>query len=123
MIISIDTSDNQNIFVALKKGNEVIKRISCEARFSQAEKLLSQIQSLLLENNITQADIVKIMVANQGEGFTSLRIAVATANALGFAWGIPVVDQENSNIKKNGLKLVIPKYKKEPNINKKAKIK
>ncbi|MFH0973018.1 MAG: hypothetical protein V1768_03475 [Patescibacteria group bacterium] len=56
----------------------------------QAEKLLPAIDKLLKKNKIKLSDIKKIQVENQGGSFTALRIGVVTANALGYALGIPV---------------------------------
>lgn len=51
-------------------------------------------------------------------GFTALRIGVITANTLGFALGVPVVDadEKDEKINKLGFSVIKPIYDKEPNI-------
>jgi tRNA threonylcarbamoyladenosine biosynthesis protein TsaB len=124
MILLIDTSKNQTINIGLIKDGKIARSMDIPSEFSQAEKLLPSIDKLLKEERIDQNSIEKIRVSNTGQGFTSLRIGVATANALGYALGIPVASMEGNNDKKNrDFDIVEPKYSSEPNITiKKRKI-
>ncbi|MBU1160797.1 MAG: hypothetical protein ABII99_01050 [Patescibacteria group bacterium] len=106
MDLYINTTKNNSEFIeiALKKGAETAPpqfSSLCEenwggavsaikAKRMQAEKLLPAIDKLLKKNKIKLSDIKKIQVENQGGSFTALRIGVVTANALGYALGIPV---------------------------------
>ena len=117
MILYIDTSKNNLIYLALKNNDELILEKKISARYSQAEKLLPGIDGILKSANSHITKIKKIIVVNSGEGFTALRIGIITANALGFALNIPVFSADDRQIKSNyDFSIIKPKYKKEPNI-------
>jgi tRNA threonylcarbamoyladenosine biosynthesis protein TsaB len=115
MILSIDTSDNINIRVCLE-GEAKDCCIERLATRSQGEKLLPAIEDLLKKARLKLSNLKGIKVANKGGSFTSLRIGVATANALAFALGVPVMDLAGLSLEKNGLKVVEPEYGGAPNI-------
>lgn len=132
MILYIDTTDNDIVKLALKNGSEFIAQKKFKARFRQAEKLLPEIDKLLKSKKLDLKQINQIVVANKGGSFTSLRIGVVTANALGFALNIPVKKRvktesktelvekrikkyHNKNKGKN-IDIVVPEYEREPNI-------
>ena len=118
MIIAIDTTQNDNIYLALKEGNNIISEKNIPARRKQAEVLLIEIDKLLKKNKITKKKLSKIEVANTGGSFTSLRIGVITANALGYGLGIKV---QNSKLKtqneRDKFNIVEPIYKDKYKIN------
>ena len=117
MILYIDTSKNNLIYLALKNNDELILEKKISARYSQAEKLLPGIDGILKSANSDITKIKKIIAVNSGEGFTALRIGIITANALGFALNIPVFSADDGQIKSNyDFSIIKPKYKKEPNI-------
>lgn len=100
LILTIDTSNAAEIILTLEKtkGFKVVKKI--KAARQQSEKLLISVEKLLASQAATLKDLQKIKVVNFGHSFTSLRIGVITANALGYALGIPVeaeVVAENIN--------------------------
>ncbi len=92
MILYIDTTQGKDIEIAIKKGNEVLVEKKFEADRRQAEKLLPEIDKLLKKNKIKLSDLEKIEVENRGGSFTALRIGIVTANALGYALGIHVIE-------------------------------
>jgi hypothetical protein len=57
-------------------------------------------------------------VENKGGTFTSVRIGIVVANALGYAWGVPVTGTVTTGPEKpvNGYSIVRPVYDQEPNI-------
>lgn len=114
MELYIDTSKNEKIGLSLKNNKKIIENIVIEAKYSQAELLLPAIEKLLKKAKIKLSDLHKIFVADEGEGFTALRIGVVTANTLGYALGIPV--NKARNTKKQPFSIVKPKYNSEPNI-------
>lgn len=91
--------------------SQLIVRQKIKAPRQQAEKLLPAIDRMLRTKKIKLNAIKKIVVVNRGGSFTSLRIGVLTANALGYALKIPVVSEfarampklTDSEVKKNGL--------------------
>jgi len=123
MILYINTANNQEIEICLKNGEEVLlsKKIAVER--TQAEKLLGLIDEILRRNplrgdsggtkKIKLSDIESIEVQNAGSSFTSLRVGVATANALGYALGIPVRGVVGEVKKVGNISVVEPAYDRE----------
>jgi len=137
MLLYINTTQGHNIKIAIKDGKEVVAQKEFLAKYSQAEKLLPAIDKLLRGNKIKLSDINKVIVANRGGGlaskrgtsFTALRIGVVTANALGYALGVPVKGnkklpacrQGREVIRSKKFDIIKPIYDKEPNITIKEK--
>lgn len=116
MILTINTArqNGRQLAVSLeKKDGQTVLEYAEEAIFSQSEKLLPLISRLLRDSQVEISDITKIEVNDSGEGFTGLRIGVATANALAYALDIQVTPLGVEN----GKGPVSPKYNREPNIN------
>ena len=127
MTLYINTVSAEEILIALNDGEKIIVQKKISAPRRQAEKLLPAIETLLKKQKIKLSQLKKIVVANQGGSFTSLRIGVITANALAYALGIPVEaePQGQPTNKKFGIySLVEPLYDREPNIgvSKKSKL-
>lgn len=124
MILSINTTNKNKIEIALKEGGSVLAHKEFEAKHSQAEKLLPEIEKMLKSKKIKLSAISGIEVANVSNletSFTALRIGVVTANALGYALGVPVKGEQGEKVKqKKPMKfdVVKPIYNKEPNIGK-----
>lgn len=119
MILSIDTTDNVNIKISLEGDGRVLADLLVPAARAQAEELLPAIAKVLSGGRAKLKDIKGIKVASQGGSFTSLRIGVTTANALGYALGVPVFSQDNkAKIGEEGLRIVEPQYDRGPNIGK-----
>lgn len=121
MILCVDTTQNGKMEIALKKKGKVTARKIIATHRDEAEKLLAAIDKLLKVNKLMLKDIRGIEVKNVGGSFTSLRIGVVTANALGYALGVPVKSgnrDKGLGIRKKKLKfdVVNPIYNKGPNI-------
>jgi tRNA threonylcarbamoyladenosine biosynthesis protein TsaB len=119
MTLYLNTTEQDEIIIGLKKDDKFLARKRVRARRQQAEKLLPAIDNLLRLKKIRLSQVKKIIVANQGGSFTSLRIGVITANALAYALKIPI-EAEPRTDKKNkkfaNYSLVEPVYDREPNI-------
>lgn len=119
MILWIDTTEKNLIKVALKTKKKNYWQRAKVARY-QDGKLLVMISKLLEREKVDFNDIKKIEVVDVGGSFTSLRIGVLTANALAYAYQIPVQGSSGTKLKNSGdFKLVLPIYNREPNIGKK----
>lgn len=122
MILLIDTSDKEKINLRLEKklGKkiELVASLSLAAPRSQSEKLLPAIKNLLKKSKLDLPDLSEIRVTSSGGSFTTLRIGIATANALAYALKIPVYpsDQGGKIKKSRSLKIVAPAYDREPSI-------
>ena len=118
MILYINTTKNSSQVIELKiiDKQKVLFKKEIKAQYKQAEKLLPGIKKLLDNNKIKLSDIKKIQVENKGGSFTALRIGVATANALGYALNISVIDNKGKIAKNKKISIIKPIYSKEPNI-------
>ena len=116
MELIINTSKKQNISLELFIDNKSLAKKEFEATFTQAEKLLPEIDLLLKSVDKTPRDLKKIKVANNGGSFTALRIGIVTANTLAYSLGIPVTSLDGKSVRTEGIKMVKPEYSSEPNI-------
>jgi tRNA threonylcarbamoyladenosine biosynthesis protein TsaB len=120
MILYIDTTNG--IRLDIRDGKKTIAKFMSSERNRQSELLLATLKKMLKKEGLAVDDIKKIKVVNQGGSFTSLRIGIATANALGYAWQIPVEAVNTQIISGNNKKQVMPEYGREPDITIKKKI-
>jgi tRNA A37 threonylcarbamoyladenosine modification protein TsaB len=119
MILYINTTLDKEIQITLKDKKWEFKRSVKISRY-QDNKLLLLIDKLMKEAKIDFKSIKKIEVEDKGGSFTSLRVGVLTANALGYAFNIPVVPISGARqLSVSGYKLAVPIYDSEPNIGKK----
>ncbi len=126
----IDTSQAAEITIGLRSADNFLVRKKISAPRRQSEKLLPAIDRLLVSQGLILTRLKKIIVVNQGDSFTALRIGVLTANALAYALNIPVVSanlilgglnkakaQTSSDSKSfSGYNIVAPIYNREANI-------
>ncbi len=96
MILAIDTSEQDCFFIALAdiKGNISLKKTVHTKK--QSELLLPKIEGLCSQRKKKNPKITGIGVIKGPGGFTSLRTGITVANALAYAWGIPVVGYKKS---------------------------
>jgi tRNA A37 threonylcarbamoyladenosine modification protein TsaB len=89
MYLYLNTTDSNFIILAtLNKKGVILKLQKIKAPYQQSEKLLTAVEKIL------NAQMTKLsgMIAVVGPGgFTSLRIGLATANALTYALNLPIV--------------------------------
>jgi len=85
MNLLISTEQNSHFSVAVG-ADKILKLKTIRKEYRQSELLLKTIDSLLV------GEKPKAIFVVRGPGaFSSLRIGIATANALSFGWGVPVV--------------------------------
>ncbi len=118
MILYINTiKDNaEKIDLRIINNDKVIVKKELSARAQQAEKLIPAISKVLAKAKIDLKEIKKITVENFGGSFTSLRIGVATANALAYSLCIPVEGINKTKIANCNINVVEPIYSKNPDI-------
>lgn len=116
MRIIINTADPQWLIISLYSGKNTLATQKIESRHAQAEKLLPLVEVILKEMGGRLSDIKKVVVASAGSGFTSLRIGVATANALAYALNIPIEPLCGRALLKKGIRVVAPEYAAAPSI-------
>lgn len=89
MILHIDTKDQKEIRVSLKKNGKVIKSLSEKNEYG-SQVLLPLISKILDRQKMKFENLSGIEVETGPGSFTGLRVGVSVANALGFALGILV---------------------------------
>lgn len=111
-------NNSTEIEVKLIEDKEVIIEKVMEARYRQSENLLPLVSQVFHESERKEEEVKKIKVENHGGTFTSVRIGVTVANALGYAWGVPVKGTDKEGLEKevDGITITRPAYDKEPNI-------
>jgi len=123
MIIYINSIyAKDTVKIGLMQGDCFVVEKVFEAKYAQAEKLLPIINEMLDENKLFASELEKIIVQDEGEGFSALRVGVITANALGFAFNVPVESTSGASIQQKNFSIIAPIYNKEPNINLKCAV-
>lgn len=88
LILGIETS-TRAAGVALISDEKILAEISQESKLYHSENLLPQIEQVLKIANVEKVDAVAVSI---GPGsFTGLRIGLAAAKALAYAWQIKII--------------------------------
>lgn len=127
MYLLISTTDNSGFSLAVGNAKKVIRKKNINKKYQQSELLLFEIKKILKNKKP-----LGIIVVNGPGAFSALRIGVATANALAFAWKIKVVGVEKQEdlidlyqsgilkilkLDKSKKRFIEPLYGGEPNIS------
>ena len=132
MYLYINTSFYEKIILALlnNKG-EVLKLKKIKAVYQQSEKLLKEIDKIIVGTGRDLSKINGIIVVIGPGSFTALRIGITTANAMAWSLNIPILGIENKGglddkvlidknfkriLNKDKFRQVLPKYGREPNV-------
>ncbi len=126
MILFIDTSDYEQVQLALVKKFIVWHKFGSK---NLSEQLLVEIKKFCKKQKVGLNQLKKIAVVVGPGGFSRLRTAVATANALAFGLKIPVIGLSKHQVPENlselasfkSQKMIQPIYDKDPNITLKKK--
>jgi len=89
MILLIHTADITNVYLGLIERGQIIAERKFKAQYQQAEKLLPEIDKLLLKKGIKLSNLKSFGVVAGPGPFTALRIGIAAANTLAWALGKP----------------------------------
>lgn len=93
---------SEPVSVQLLEGDGVLKTVfalTISPRQQLSEKLLPTILSALAKQHWPAASLNLIGVVNKGGSFTSVRIALSVANALGYATGRELVALDQSDLR------------------------
>lgn len=90
MILGIETS-SQVSSVAIVSESRVLGEISIHTRFSHSATLIENIAQLFKITEINRENLKAIAVSIGPGSFTGLRIGLATAKSLAYAWRIPIL--------------------------------
>ena len=130
MHLLIDTTEKETFDIALLDKKRVIKKKRVKSVRQHSEKLLKSIDALLSSADACLKDVSGIIAVKGPGSFTSLRIGIATANALAFGLCVPIVGVDKTDDwskiissadlifkkQKNKLNIVIPEYGQCPHI-------
>ncbi len=90
IILSADTSTDVNT-VAILSDNELIGEISINAGKRHSERLISLIDTLLTEAQLSIQDIHILSISIGPGSFTGLRVGLSTWKGIAIARGIPLI--------------------------------
>ncbi len=130
MLILTIRTDNPHAELGLFNDQEQISYIKYNAHRTLGETIHTQIKDMLSSNNFNWHDIEGIICFEGPGSFTGLRIGTATANALSYGLGIPIVGTDLDNWISVGvdklligenMKQVLPNYGREPHITEQKK--
>jgi tRNA threonylcarbamoyladenosine biosynthesis protein TsaB len=127
MILFINTTDFNNLHLALVDGN--VKEFNTRVAFNENYKTNDLLEKFLKRSKVTMPDIAKVIVCSGPGSFTGIRVGVSMAQALGFALNIPVIAIPRGKVPKDLLRLHSIKasekmtlnYGQKPNITKAKK--
>lgn len=93
MFLAIETSSLVSS-VALLQGEKLRAELTIQAKLTHSEQLMPHIADMLVKAAAKKEDIDGVIVSAGPGSFTGLRIGLATAKALAFAWHVPIVGIE-----------------------------
>ena len=93
MLLAIETSSLVSS-VALLHRNVLRAEVTVQARLTHSEQLMPHIADMLRKAAVRKDGIDGVAVSVGPGSFTGLRIGLATAKGLSFAWGVPLVGVE-----------------------------
>lgn len=93
MQLAIETSSLVSSVALLHEGT-LRSEITIQAKLTHSEQLMPHIADMLAKAGVTKKQIDSISVSLGPGSFTGLRIGLATAKGLAFAWEVPLVGIE-----------------------------
>lgn len=93
MLLAIETSSLVSS-VALLHDDTLKAELTIQARLTHSEQLMPHIADMLDKASVSKTQIDGVAVAIGPGSFTGLRIGLATAKGLAFAWNIPIIGVE-----------------------------
>ncbi|KMO85291.1 universal bacterial protein YeaZ [Megasphaera cerevisiae DSM 20462] len=93
MLLAVETSSLVSS-VALLHDNILRAELTIQAKLTHSEQLMPHIADMLEKASVQKQDIDSIAVSVGPGSFTGLRIGLATAKGLSFAWKVPIIGIE-----------------------------
>lgn len=90
MLLAIETSSLVSS-VALLHNDTLRAELTIQAKLTHSEQLMPHIADMLDKASVKKNQIDGVAVAIGPGSFTGLRIGLATAKGLSFAWNVPIV--------------------------------
>jgi tRNA A37 threonylcarbamoyladenosine modification protein TsaB len=90
MRLVISTESNQKFSIALADASQLIDYILVEKPFVQSELALKTIDQLFKKHKVGKRNLKEIIVISGPGDFSAVRIGISIANALAYAWNVPV---------------------------------
>ena len=119
MLVLLIRTDKPEAELHIYDGDKKLAEVKWQAHLQLAETLNSKIDEILNKSSISAKDL-KSIVCYKGPGsFTGLRIGMSVANAMAYAYDLPIVattgkDWIQAGIKKLAVgktdKFALPKY-------------
>ncbi|RYE06209.1 MAG: tRNA (adenosine(37)-N6)-threonylcarbamoyltransferase complex dimerization subunit type 1 TsaB [Rickettsiaceae bacterium] len=109
-IIAFDTSNNDNISVAISNGKNVLSYLTDHRQAKQAEMLIPMIEEAIKRAAISYEQINYLGVSSGPGSFTGIRIGLAAAKSIAFGTGIEAMAISNFDIAFNYVKTKITNY-------------
>ncbi len=136
MILILDTSNIEYIYLALGEMGDIKYEKKILAKFEQEEKLLVSLKDFLSINKFEIIDLDGLIVVSGPGSFSALRIGLAVANTIAWSFNKGIVGFRKDEFKNyqellikgeeflsesKNFKIVLPQYGVEPNISKPKK--
>lgn len=116
MYLYINTASHENVEISiidrnLKMGE--LAKFSCEYQFQIKDKLLKEIDKILVKNRIVLNHLNGIIAVNKSKEMMSLRIGISAVNALAYSLYIPAIGIEHPDQLLSAIKnfKIIKKFK------------
>lgn len=93
MLLAIETSSLVSS-VALLHEDSLRAELTIQAKLTHSEQLMPHIADMLQKASVKKSQIDGVAVSIGPGSFTGLRIGLATAKALSFAWQVPIAGIE-----------------------------
>ncbi len=88
--LGIDTSGG-TLSVGISTGGKILAERTTHGNQSHSVVILSEIEALLDESGVSRSQVTLISVTGGPGRYTALRVGMATAKGLAFAWNVPLV--------------------------------
>lgn len=125
MKVLVLRTDKPEAEVGVYDGDKQLAYETWQAHRELSDTIHLKIEEMLNKSTISAGDLQGIVVYEGPGSFTGLRIGIAVANAMAYAYGIPIVASGGKNWIKDGLKslaegkndkIALPKYGAPPNV-------